>query len=61
MDDWTECTTLEDETLSEFLGDELVVNLLSLQEELKALNKPNMLGAIMKKKSVKDWEKAEAD
>ena len=61
MDDWKECTTLEDETLSEFLGDKLVANLLSLQEELEALNKPTMLGAIMKKKSVKDWEKAEAD
>ena len=60
MDDWTECPTLEDEMLSEFLGDELVANLLSLWEELKALNKLTMLGAIMKK-SVKDWEKAEAD
>ena len=61
MDDWTECTTLEDETLLEFSGDELVANLLRLREELEALNKPTMLGAIMKKKSVKDWEKAEAD
>jgi hypothetical protein len=58
-EDGTDWTDSDEESLSEFSGEELERNLQELRKEAEALWEPEVNWKLMERKSSKDWEKAE--